>query len=152
VHDIFVAHVVLKGSGIMPVVGQLITGRVAKHVRVDREWKFCSLSSPCDHFQETGGRSPAAADLISVRANLPNSIVRCSIVRREPESAKKKSATSVDIASSRRAAQAARAGRSDRAAAALARTRNQREREWLTRTHSNKHGVRYAVSAFANVT
>jgi len=38
VHDIFVAHVMLEGSGVMPVVGQLISGGVAKHVGVDREW------------------------------------------------------------------------------------------------------------------
>jgi hypothetical protein len=37
VHDVFVAHVVLKGSGVMPVVGELIAGGVSKHVRVDRE-------------------------------------------------------------------------------------------------------------------
>ena len=40
------AHVVLKGSSVMPVVGQLVAGGMAKHVRVDREWKFCGLSSP----------------------------------------------------------------------------------------------------------
>jgi 2-polyprenyl-6-methoxyphenol hydroxylase-like FAD-dependent oxidoreductase len=61
VHDIIVAHVVLKGSGVMPVVGKLVPGGVAKHVRVDREWKFCSLSSAGDHFQETGSRSRTTA-------------------------------------------------------------------------------------------
>ena len=38
VHDIFVAHVMLEGSGVMPVVCQLISGGMAKHVGVDREW------------------------------------------------------------------------------------------------------------------
>jgi hypothetical protein len=33
VHDIFVAHVMLECSGIVPVVGKLVAGGVAKHVR-----------------------------------------------------------------------------------------------------------------------
>jgi CBS-domain-containing membrane protein len=37
VHDIFVAHVVLKGSSVMPIVSQLIAGGVPQHVWVDRE-------------------------------------------------------------------------------------------------------------------
>jgi hypothetical protein len=61
VHDIFVAHVMLKGSSVMPVVGQLVPGGVAKHVRVDREWKFCGLSSADDHFQETRSRGRTTA-------------------------------------------------------------------------------------------
>jgi hypothetical protein len=37
VHDISMAHVVLEGSGVMPIVGELVTSGVPEHVRVDRE-------------------------------------------------------------------------------------------------------------------
>jgi hypothetical protein len=37
VHDIFMAHVVLEGSSVMPIIGELIAGRMAQHVRMDGE-------------------------------------------------------------------------------------------------------------------
>ena len=51
VHDIFMAHVVLEGSGIMPLVGELVASRVPEHVRVDREWELCGFPDPDDRFQ-----------------------------------------------------------------------------------------------------
>ena len=55
------AHVVLEGSGIMPIVGELVTSGVPEHVRVDREWELGSSSGPSDHLQELhGGLSPGA--------------------------------------------------------------------------------------------
>jgi hypothetical protein len=61
VHDIFVPHVVLEGSGVVPVVGELIAGGVPEHVRMDREWELCGFSSPGDCLQESRsrGRPPA---------------------------------------------------------------------------------------------
>ena len=32
VHDIFMAHIVLEGSGVMPIVGELVTSGVPEHV------------------------------------------------------------------------------------------------------------------------
>ena len=50
VHDILVTHVVLEGSSIMPVVGDLIAGGVSEHVRVDWKWEPCGLPGPGDRF------------------------------------------------------------------------------------------------------
>ena len=61
VHDVFVAHVMLEGSSIVPIVGELIPSGVPKHVRVDRERQLSSLSGPSDHFQETRRRGRTAA-------------------------------------------------------------------------------------------
>jgi hypothetical protein len=61
VHDIFVAHVVLKGSGVVPVVGKLVAGGVPEHVRMDREWELCGFSSPSDCLQESGSRGRTTA-------------------------------------------------------------------------------------------
>jgi integrase len=52
-NDIFVAHVVLKGSGIMPIVGQLVSSGVPEYVRVDREWKPCRFPGADYRFQES---------------------------------------------------------------------------------------------------
>jgi hypothetical protein len=49
----FVAHVVLEGSGVMPIVGELVTSGVPEHVRVNREWELGSFSGPSDHLQES---------------------------------------------------------------------------------------------------
>jgi hypothetical protein len=61
VHDIFVAHVVLKGSGVMPIIGQLVSSGVPEHVGVDREWKLCRFPGPGDRFQESRRRGGATA-------------------------------------------------------------------------------------------
>ena len=50
IHDIFMAHVVLERSGVMPVVGELVAGGVPEHVRMDREWKPCRFPGPGDRF------------------------------------------------------------------------------------------------------
>jgi len=41
VHDIFVAHVVLQGSSVMPIVGKLVACGVPEHVRMNWEWELC---------------------------------------------------------------------------------------------------------------
>jgi len=54
------AHIVLEGSGVMPIVGELVTSGVPEHVRVDREWELGGFSGPSDHFQESCGRRGTA--------------------------------------------------------------------------------------------
>jgi hypothetical protein len=61
VHDIFVAHVVLESSRVMPIVGKLIASGVPEHMGVDREWEFCGFTSSDNQFQESsscGGTAP----------------------------------------------------------------------------------------------
>ena len=53
VHGFLVAHVVLKGSGVMPIVGKLVAGGVPEHMRVDRERELCGFSGPGNYFQES---------------------------------------------------------------------------------------------------
>ena len=53
VHDIFMAHIVLEGSGVVPIVGELVTSGVPEHVRVNREWELGGFSCPSDHFQKS---------------------------------------------------------------------------------------------------
>src|SRR5580704_6327591 len=48
--DISVAHVVLEGSSVMSVIGELVAGGVPKHVGVDREWEFSCFSCPSYRF------------------------------------------------------------------------------------------------------
>ncbi len=61
VHNVLGAHVVLEGPGVMPIVGELIAGRVPEHVRVDWQWKFCGYFSPGDRFEESRRGSGTAA-------------------------------------------------------------------------------------------
>jgi hypothetical protein len=37
---------VLEGSGVMSIVGELVTSGVPQHVGVDREWELCGFSNP----------------------------------------------------------------------------------------------------------
>ena len=68
VHDVFVAHVVLQGSSVVPIVGELVAGGVSQHVRVDREREPCGFPSPGDRLQELSTiRSPTAI-AISLRS------------------------------------------------------------------------------------
>jgi hypothetical protein len=53
VHDIFMSHVVLEGSGIMSIIGELVASRVPEHVGVDWERHLCDFPRPSDRFQET---------------------------------------------------------------------------------------------------
>jgi len=55
VHDILVAHVVLEGPGIMPIVGELVPDRVPEHVGVDWKRKSCRFLCPGNRFQESRG-------------------------------------------------------------------------------------------------
>ena len=61
VHDIIVAHVVLKSSRIDPVVCQFVASGVPKHVRMNWEWELGGFSGPGNHFQEPCGRGGPAA-------------------------------------------------------------------------------------------
>jgi hypothetical protein len=61
VHDIFVAHVMLKGSGIMPVVSELVASGASEHVRVDRKCKPRRHPGPGDRFQKSCSRSGTTA-------------------------------------------------------------------------------------------
>lgn len=60
-HDIFVAHVVLERSSVMPLVGELVAGRVPEHVRVDREGELCGFSGAGDHLEEACCRGGTTA-------------------------------------------------------------------------------------------
>jgi hypothetical protein len=59
------AHIVLEGSGVMPIVGELVTSGVPEHVRVDRERELGSFSGPSVIF-----RNPA------VVAGPPRSVMK----------------------------------------------------------------------------
>ena len=56
VHDVFVSHVVLEGSRVVPIVGELVARGVPEHVRMDWEWELCGFSSSGDRFQESDSR------------------------------------------------------------------------------------------------
>jgi hypothetical protein len=47
VHDILVAHMVLERSSVMPIIGELVAGRM-EHVQVDRERQLCGFPSSSD--------------------------------------------------------------------------------------------------------
>jgi hypothetical protein len=49
--DILMAHIVLEGSSVMSIVGELVTSGVSEHVRMNREWELGSFSGPRDHLQ-----------------------------------------------------------------------------------------------------
>ena len=61
VHDISVAHVVLEGPGVMPIVGELKARAVSQRVRMDWERQLCGLTNPSNRFQESGRRRGTAA-------------------------------------------------------------------------------------------
>jgi hypothetical protein len=70
VHDILVAHVVLERSGVMPIVGELVAGRMPQHVRVDRERELCRFSGPGDRFQETCSRHAAQTQIADAQPEI----------------------------------------------------------------------------------
>ena len=47
--DVPMPHVVLNGSGIMPLPRQVEPGRMAQHMRMDWESNVGQLPSPSDH-------------------------------------------------------------------------------------------------------
>jgi hypothetical protein len=53
--DVLVAEIVLQGTGIMAIVGELEPTGMAKHVWVDREWHLGGLADPLDEAVETDG-------------------------------------------------------------------------------------------------
>ena len=51
--NVLVPEVVLQGPRVVAIVGQLEPTRMAKHVRVDREWHLGSLVDALDEAVET---------------------------------------------------------------------------------------------------
>jgi hypothetical protein len=48
--NVSVAHVVLEGSSVMSVIGELVARGVPEHVGMDREWQFRCFSCPSYRF------------------------------------------------------------------------------------------------------
>jgi len=46
--NIAMAKIMLKGSRVVTVIGELVSARMAQHVRVDREGHPSSLTEPLD--------------------------------------------------------------------------------------------------------
>jgi hypothetical protein len=59
--NVFVPEVVLQGSRIVAIVGELEPTGVAQHVRVDRKWHLGGLAEPLDEAVETDGADRPAA-------------------------------------------------------------------------------------------
>jgi len=59
--NISVSHVVLERSSVVPIVGELVAGRVPEHVGMNWEWELCGFPSPGDRFQESCRRCGTAA-------------------------------------------------------------------------------------------
>ena len=59
--DVLVAKVLLQGSRIVTIIGQLEPARMAKHVRVDGEWQLGGLPEALDKPVETDGADWPAA-------------------------------------------------------------------------------------------
>ena len=53
--DVLVSKVVLQGARVMAIIGQLEPTRMAKHVRVDREWHLSGLAEALDEAVEADG-------------------------------------------------------------------------------------------------
>jgi hypothetical protein len=53
--NVLVAEIVLQGTGIVAIVGELEPAGMAKHVWVDREWHIRSLADALDEPVETDG-------------------------------------------------------------------------------------------------
>jgi hypothetical protein len=74
---VLMAEVVLLGSGVVAVVGELITAGMTQHVRVDAEWHLGGLTEPLDEPVEAnradnlrGSLGAASARLASHRHEL----------------------------------------------------------------------------------
>lgn len=46
--NVFVPHIELQSTRVLPIVGQFISGGVAQHMRMNGEAKTGSLASPAD--------------------------------------------------------------------------------------------------------
>jgi hypothetical protein len=53
--NIAMAKIMLKGSRVVTVIGELVTARMAQHVRMDREWHPSNLTEPLDKPMEADG-------------------------------------------------------------------------------------------------
>jgi hypothetical protein len=70
--DVLVAETVLQGSGIVPVVGELIAARMPQHVRMQLERHPGGLAKPLDEMVEADG-AHAIADEVIRTLNGPDS-------------------------------------------------------------------------------
>jgi hypothetical protein len=61
VRDVPVPKVLLDRSGVVPLVRKLVAGRVAQHVRMDREGKFRELAGARDQLARRRRRHGSAA-------------------------------------------------------------------------------------------
>src|SRR5262245_54551985 len=57
----FLAEIVLQGSCIVPIIGQLIPARMPQHVRMQRERHLGGLAKPLDEMVEADGAHGSAA-------------------------------------------------------------------------------------------
>src|SRR5260221_7754143 len=62
--NVLVAEIVLQGSGVVAIVGELEAARMPQHVRMQREWHLGGLAEPLDKMMEADGahRSTALGD------------------------------------------------------------------------------------------
>jgi hypothetical protein len=54
-HNALMSEVVLQGSGIVPIVGELVAAGVPQHVRMDAEWHLGSPTEPLNEPMEADG-------------------------------------------------------------------------------------------------
>ena len=59
--NVLVPEVVLQGSRVVTIIGQLEPTRMAKHVRVDREWHVSGFPEALDEAMEADGADWPAA-------------------------------------------------------------------------------------------
>jgi hypothetical protein len=53
--DVLVAEIVLQGSGVDALIGQLEAAGMAQHLRVNLKWHLRRRTEPCNHPPETNG-------------------------------------------------------------------------------------------------
>jgi hypothetical protein len=53
--NVFVAEIVLQGSGIDALIGQLEAAGMTQHLRVNLKWHLRRCTEPCNHSPETNG-------------------------------------------------------------------------------------------------
>jgi hypothetical protein len=59
--QISMAQIMRKRPGVLPIIGELIAGRMSQHMRVNLEWKLSRLAGSLDHSQEPRRRNWSAA-------------------------------------------------------------------------------------------
>jgi hypothetical protein len=80
VHDIFMAHIVLEGSGVMPIVGELVTSGVPEHA-ITRSHRSLRALIPDNRARRPGDTTfpcPLGTLLVSPQSDrhLPNCRLR----------------------------------------------------------------------------